>query len=150
MEASGHTGYRDGAMYLADKGVPMSLCTALSVGDLNRARALLAAHPGAIHERGPHDFAPMFYPAIGGGNVEAAALLLEHGCDVDQESMGSTGLHEAAARGHVELAAFLLEKGAALDAVGYKEDRAGGTPLQAAQAYKKDAMITFLKERGAS
>jgi hypothetical protein len=150
VEASGHTGYREGALYLLERGVPMSLCTALSVGELDRARAILVAYPNAIHERGPHDFAPMFYPAIGGGNVEAAELLLEHGCQVDQESQGSTALHEAAARGHIELAAFLLEKGATLDAVGYKLDRAGWTPLQAAQARGQGAMVAFLKERGAT
>jgi ankyrin repeat protein len=150
VEASGHTGYREGAHYLLDLGVPMSLCTALSVGDLGRARAILRSHPGAIHERGPHDFAPMFYAGIGGGSVEAAELLLEHGCDVDQESQGTTGLHHAAMRGHLDLVAYLLEKGAQLDAVGLSVDRGGWTPLQAARERGTADVVRLLEQRGAT
>ena len=49
----------------------------------------------------------MWYPAIGGGSVEAAELLLEYGTPVDQESLGNTGLHWAALRGHLDLTRFL-------------------------------------------
>ncbi len=150
VEACGHTGYREAIAYHLDHGVPMSLATALSFGDLKRARALLERHPGSIHERGPHDFAIMWYPAIGGDSVEAAQLLLEHGADVNQDSQGTIALHWAAMRGRLELAAFLLDEGARIDAVSYSFDRAGRTPLQLALEREQDKLVTLLRERGAT
>ena len=150
VEASAHTGARDIARYHLDAGLPQSLVTSLSIGDLARARALLAAHAGAIHERGPHDFAPLWYAAIGGGSVEAAELLLEHGTDVEQESLGTTALHWAAARGALDLIRFLADSGANLDAVGYKFDPAGQTPLQLATARGRDGAAALLRDLGAS
>lgn len=103
VEACGHTGNRPIMRLHLDHGVPQSLCTSLSLGHLDRARALLAGHPNAIRERGPHDFAPLWYASIGGGSVEAAELLLDAGAPVDQESLGTTALHWAARRGQLEL-----------------------------------------------
>ena len=149
VEACGHTGNREIIRYHLDHGVPQSLCTSLSVGDLPRARALLAQHPNAIHERGPHDFAPMWYAAIGGGSVEAAELLLEAGAEVDQGSQGTTALHWAAQRDHLDLMAFLVERGAALEQKGYNFDRAGHTPLQLARLRGRDAAAKLLLDLGA-
>jgi palmitoyltransferase len=130
--------------------VPQSVATSISVGDLARARALLTLHPGAIHERGPHDFALFWYAAIGGGSIEAAELLLEFGADLDQESLGTTALHWCALRGHLDLARFLVEMGAGIDAVGYKFDRDGQTPLQLAQARSQPEAARLLRDLGAS
>ena len=149
IEACGHTGNRDVMRLLLDRGLPMSVCTAVSIGDLGRARALLEANPGSVNERGPHDFAAMWYAAIGGGNVAAAELLLAFGAGVDQASRGTTALHQAAARGHRDLAAFLIERGADVSAVSYTFDRAGLTPLGLARARKQDSMARFLSDRGA-
>ena len=150
VEACGHLGNREIMRYHLDHGVPQSVCTSISVGDLPRAKALLAKYPAAIHERGPHDFALMWYAAIGGGDVAAAELLLDAGVDVDQESQGDTVLHWAAVRNQLDLVAFLAEKGANLDAVGYKFDRAGQTPLQAARQAEHGDMVTLLSDLGAS
>ncbi len=150
VEACAHTGYHEAMLYHLDHGVPMSLATAISLGDLDRARKLLALHPGAIHERGPHDFALMWYAPIGGDRVDAAQLLLEHGADPHQESQGTIALHWAAMRGRIELVNFLLEQGAPIDAVSYNFDRAGRTPLQLAQERGHDAIAKLLRERGAT
>src|SRR5262249_39074778 len=56
VEACGHIGNRPIMRFHLDHGVPQSVCTSISVGDLPRAKALLAQHPSAVHERGPHDF----------------------------------------------------------------------------------------------
>jgi cytohesin len=149
VEACAHTGNRTIMRYHLEHGVPQSLCTSLSVGDLGRAKALLAAHPAALRERGPHDFAPMWYSAIGGGSVEAAELLLDAGLEVDQESMGTTALHWAASRDHRDLMAFLVERGADPDAVGYKFDRNGQTPSQLARMRGRDGAADMLSELGA-
>ena len=149
VEACGHMGNRAIMRYHLDHGVPQSLCTSLSLGDLARARSLLARHPHAIHERGPHDFAPLWYAVIGRGGVEAAELLLAAGVPVDQESTGTTTLHWAAQAGQLDLIAWLVERGADIDAVGYKFERDGQTPLQSARERGRDDAARLLVDLGA-
>ncbi len=148
VEACGHTGQKEIIRFHLDHGVPQSLCTSLSVGDLTRAKAILQQHPGAIHERGPHDFAPMWYPIIGRLGAEGTEALLDAGADPDQESMGTTALHWAAMSGEREIAELLIARGADVGAVGYKFDRDGQTPKQLAQARGQSAMVTFLEDHG--
>jgi len=145
IEAPAHIGHRPIMRYLLDHGVPQSVATSISVGDLGRARALLEAHPDAIHERGAHDFPLFWYAAIGGGSIDAAELLLEFGADVDQESQMTTALHWAAQRDHVDLARWLIEHGADIDRVGYKFGRAGHTPLALARERGNDDVVRLLK-----
>ncbi|QDU68149.1 ankyrin repeat domain-containing protein [Engelhardtia mirabilis] len=146
IEACGHTGQAELIQVHLDHGAPLSLPTAISVGDLQHARWLLAQDPLLIHERGPHDFAVMWYPAIGGGSVEAAELLLEYGADLEQESGGETALHLAAWRGHDELVRYLVQRGARIDAVGYRQVRAGATPLDLALAGGHERVAASLRE----
>lgn len=149
IEACGHTGRRDIIRLHLDHGAPLSLPTAISLGDLDHARFLLDEDPLRVHERGPHDFALMWYASIGGGSVEAAELLLERGVPVDQESTGDTALHWAARSGQLDLIAFLAARGARLDAVGHKWDRAGVTPLQVALAAGRTEAARLLRDLGA-
>ncbi len=149
IEACGHTGQRDIIRLHLDHGAPLSLPTAISLGDLAHARWLLDNDPRLVHERGPHDFPVMWYPAIGGGSVEAAELLLSRGAPLEQESGGETALHWAALRGHAELVRYLVGRGADLEAVGYRQDRAGRTPLQLALSKDRDDAAKALRELGA-
>jgi ankyrin repeat protein len=91
----------------------------------------------------------MWYPAIGRGSVEAAELLLGHGADLEQESGGETALHWAAMRGHPELVRYLVDRGANIEGLGYRQDRAGRTPIQLAIANKRDGAASALRELGA-
>ncbi len=149
IEACGHTGQKEILRFHVDHGAPLSLPSAISLGDIAHARFLLEEDPRRVHERGPHDYALMFYPAIGGGSVEMAELLLEFGAPVDQATVGLTGLHWACRRGHQDLAAFLIESGAPLDAVGYTWDAAGQTPLQVAREHGREELARLLIDRGA-
>jgi len=144
IEACGHTGARPIIQVHLDHGAPLSLPTAISLGDLDHARWLLDNDPMLIHERGPHDFPVMWYPAIGQGSVEAAELLLAHGAPIEQESGGETALHRAAQRGHADLVSFLVESGADTEAVGYRQDRAGVTPLQLSLSKGHDEVAKLL------
>lgn len=101
-----------------------------------------------VDERGAHDFAVMWYPAIGGGSVEAARLLLERGADLEQEYLGTTALHYAVRSGHTDLVAYLLSQGADVNAVGRKFALVGETPLDIAVSRDTAGMTDLLIEAG--
>ena len=149
IEASAHTGARPIIRYHLDQGAPLSLPTAVSLGDRAAIERLLDHDATLIHERGAHDFPVMWYSLLGGGSVEMAELLVGRGASVDQESMGATTLHWCVLREDADLARWLIERGADPEAVGYKWDRAGQTPLQFAAAKGRTAMAALLREAGA-
>lgn len=149
IEACGHTGQRDIIRLHLDCGAPLSLPTAISLGDLEHARFLLAEDPLRVHERGPHDFALMWYPAIGEGSVEAAELLLDAGAPIEQESGGETALHWAVKRDAPELVRFLVERGAQLDPPSHRASRTGITPLALARKLEHRACADLLAAAGA-
>lgn len=150
VEAAAHTGQRPVVELLLERGAPYSLPTATTMGDAAWARRLLREDPERVRERGAHDFALMWYPAIGGGQVELADLYLSYGADVDQEHMGTTGLHFAARGGQEELVAFLLERGADPDALGRKFATSGETPLDLATAREAPRVVEILEAAGAT
>jgi len=149
IEASAHVGNRDLMRFHLDRGAPLSLPTAVSMGDAAMIRFLLDRDPGLVHERGAHDFALMHYAAIGRAGVEIAALLHERGAAIDQESQGLTTLHWSVRRGLPELSVWLIEHGADIEAVSYKWDRHGQTPLQVALEDKEDRQAKILRDAGA-
>ena len=149
IEACAHTGVRPIIRLHLDHGAPYSLPTAVSNGDIAHARFLLDDDPLRVHERGADDFAVLWYAAMGGDEVELAELLIDRGTPVDQESIGTTALHWCARRGRRELARFLIERGADPNAVGYRWDRAGQTPLQVALADGRDEGAAVLRYAGA-
>ena len=145
IEACAHIGRRDIIRFHLDLGAPLSLPTAIALGDREHAKWLLEHDANLIHERGAHDFPLMWYAAFGGGSIEMAELLLGHGAQVDQESNGTTALHCCVLRNHIELAHYLLERGASPRAVGFKWSREGQTPLQLARARKRPRLIDLLQ-----
>lgn len=149
IEAGAHVGNRDTMRFHLDHGAPLSLPTAVSIGDAATARFLLDRDPLLVHERGAHDFALMHYAAIGGGGVEFAELLHSRGAEIDQETVGLTTLHWSVRRGLPDLTVWLLEKGADVEAVAYKWDRRGQTPLQVALADGDEQQATLLRAEGA-
>ena len=144
IEACAHTSAGDIIRYHLDHGAPLSLPTAVSLGDLESISFWLERDPSLVHERGAHDFPLMWYAAHN-GSLEVAELLVHHGVEVDQESMGSTALHICASRGRTEFASWLLERGANPEAVGYARDRAGETPMQVAAAGGESQLAEMLR-----
>ena len=149
IEACAHTGARAIIRYHLDHGAPLSLPTAVSLGDLDTVSFWLERRPSLVNERGAHDFPLMWYAVLGGGSIEMAERLVQHGVPPDQESMGTTALHWCVRRRDTELAAWLIEHDADPEAVGYKWDRGGQTPLQIAAASGNTTMATLLKDAGA-
>ncbi len=144
IEASAHIGQRDLIRFHLDHGAPLSLPTAVSLGEQSVVKELLAADPRLVHERGAHDFPVFWYVVMGGGSVQMAELLLEMGVPVDQESLGATALHWCVVRNTTELASWLIEQGANRDAVAFKWSRNGHTPLQLAREHDNRRLIDLL------
>jgi ankyrin repeat protein len=144
IEACGHTGQKDIIRMHLDRGAPLSLPTAISLGDLAHARWLLDRDPALVWERGPHDIPLMWYTAIAGDSVDALELLVQHGADIAQESGGETVLHQAASRNRPVLTARLLELGANSQAVSYRQSAEGLTPVEnAVKRESADALAAF-------
>ncbi|HEX6811164.1 MAG TPA: ankyrin repeat domain-containing protein [Planctomycetota bacterium] len=149
IEACAHTGNRPIIRFHLDHGAPLSLPTAVALGDHDTIRFLLNRDPLLIHERGAHDFPVMWYVALGGCAPDTAELLHRHGASPDQESVGFTALHWCARSGERDLAAWLIEKGADVEALGFKFDRDGQTPLQLARAGEHREIAGLLEKAGA-
>jgi len=150
VEAAAHIGRKPVARLLLDRGAPYSLPTAGTMNDLAFAKRLLEEDRLRVNERGAHDFAMMWYPAIGGDGVDMAELLLEYGADIEQEYLGTTALHLAVRRGRENLTRYLLERGADPDAVGRKFVLSGETPLDLAQAQDSSRLTDILTAGGAT
>ncbi len=85
--------------------------------------------------------------AVGANNLEAMALLVAHGGDLDAADItGMTPLHVAAMLGRVDAAAWLLDHGAARDSA----DLFGDTPLHTAAVFGQGGVARLLVQRGAS
>ncbi|HEU4420158.1 MAG TPA: ankyrin repeat domain-containing protein [Planctomycetota bacterium] len=149
IEACAHTGNRPIIRLHLEHGAPLSLPTAVALGDHDTIRVLLDRDPLLIHERGAHDFPVMWYVPLGGGGVELAELLHRHGVAPDQESLGITALHWCARDDERELAAWLIAKGADVEALGFKFDRDGQTPLQVARTGEHREIAAMLEKAGA-
>lgn len=149
VDAAGHTGRVDIVEHLLAHGAPLSMVSAVVLGDARLVARLLDEAPDRIHERGPHDFALLWYASIGGGNLDMAELLIDRGAHVEtQHYLGTTALHFAALAGQLELAALLLEHGARVDRPGRKFGGEPQTPLQLAVEAGHTRMATLLRDRG--
>lgn len=145
IEASAHVGRADLVRFFLELGLPQSLLTSLTAGDLARARQLLAEDPRCIDERGPHDLPITFYPSFTGGNLDAAALLIDQGVDVGADKMGHTALHVAARMGQTELAELWLAAGA--DPGARTRDAAAATPVELARQQGHEQLAALLERK---
>lgn len=150
IEACAHTGARPIIRYHLEQGAPLSLPTAVSLGDAESVRFWLARDATLIHERGAHDFPLMWFALLGeereGEAVAMAELLVQHGAAVDQETMGTTALHLCAKHDVRDFAAYLLERGADPRAIGFKFHRDGRTPLEMALEEGHSGLAEMLRK----
>ena len=87
--------------------------------------------------------------ALGGHSPDLAAMLHdEYEVPLDQESAGNTALHWCVRRRRYDLAEWLLGAGADVNAVGYRWDRAGQTPLAVARQSGDAKFVQILQKAG--
>jgi len=117
-------GHKEIVELLMAKGATISLHTAVSSGDLDMLRRLIAK--GANVNAKDKDGRTPLHHAAEQNRDEFARILVTKGAGIDvQDNFALTPLHLAAVKGHKNIVEFLLEKGAEIDS----RDSAGRTPL---------------------
>jgi len=147
IEAASHTGHVAIAQWLAEKGAPVSTCTAALLGLGGHVKEAIAADPLSVHERGAHDIAILAYTAYGTEQPRIAETLLKAGASVNGRAFGLTTLHIAASKGYTELASILIDNGTDVN-MAVKTRGEMMTPLAVAIKEKQAKMEEFLKGRG--
>ncbi len=101
------------AAWLIARGATVDLHSAARLGLIDRIRGFLHAHPALVHARGGDGQFPLHFAA----NAEIAALLLDHGAEIDARDLDheSTAAQYAVCQGRPEVARFLLTRGAQPD-----------------------------------
>ena len=75
LGAAAHTGRREIARLLIDRGARMDIFAAAMLGELEVVKAMLKAHPSLIDSRGPHGIPLVTHAQMGG---DEAKPVLEH------------------------------------------------------------------------
>jgi hypothetical protein len=75
IDAAAHTGQREIALYLLERGARSTLFSAAMLGQLGAVRAALEADPGAARVLGPHSLTLLHHARAGG---DAARAVLEY------------------------------------------------------------------------
>jgi ankyrin repeat protein len=104
---------------------------ASAVGDAARVREVLEEDANRARAYTPDGFTALHFVAFFGGDPESAALLIDHGADVNavaRNPMRVTPLHSAAAGRHTAVAWLLIARGADVNAT----QEGGFTALHAA------------------
>lgn len=112
------------ADYLISRGASVDIHAAARLGRMDRLRELLAGDPGLVHARGGDGQLPLHFAAT----PEIAALLLDHGADIDARDIdheSTAAQYMACSRQFIEwrepcrhdVVRFLISRGAQTDIV---------------------------------
>jgi len=132
------------AVFLA--GCTPSLHDVIGRGDLEEARAMLAADPGLAADENELGKQPLQY-AVSYRQIDAMEALLQAGADVNAADFtGMTALHAAALLGWQDGARWLLAHGADMN----KRDHFGDLPSHTAAIHGQGGVLKILFEAGDS
>ncbi len=133
---------------LADAVSELDMFEAAALGRASRVAEVVDADPDAVRAEAADGFTALHLAAFF-GQLEVAAVLLEHGAAVDAQAGNPTRvhpLHSAAAGGHAAIAALLLERSADPDA----RQQGGFVPLHASAARGDEVTARLLLDHGAT
>ena len=127
---------------------------AVTKGDLERLKSLLAEHPEKLHLRfAPYEWS-LLHGAAQAGHLALVDYLLERGLDANDRERGDNTypMHWAAAGGHLEVVRRLADAGG--DVIGEGDDHAGGvigwaSCWEGCDDAAHRAVVDFLISRGA-
>ena len=132
---------------LLERGAPVSLFEAASLGDAQRVRQILDDQPELLAAYSHDGWTPL-HLAAHFGQLQVVDLLLARGAEVDVRStndLANIPLHAALAGGSRASARRLVKQGADVNAV----ETGGYTPLHQAADLGDAEMARFLVEHGA-
>jgi ankyrin repeat protein len=148
IQAAAHTGSRDMALFLIDRGARFDLFATAMLGQLTLFKATVETYPATLQVRGAHGIPLLSHAVLGEAPARGVLdYLLARGVDVNAQSRnGSTPLMAAVQTGQGETVRLLLSKGA--DA---RIKAANGGTALALSLKRGDASITqALKDAGAT
>jgi ankyrin repeat protein len=144
-----YDGRREIADVLRDRSPGLDLFEASAMGDTEAIKRGLGRSRKRASAYSPDGFTPLHLAAFF-GQVDAAALLVERGADLEAPSKNPRfpsvrPLHSAIAGGQRDVAVLLLEHGADVDA----KANGGWTPLHFAATSGDEELCRALLKRGA-
>jgi hypothetical protein len=148
LQAAAHTGSREMALFLLDRGARIDLFASTMLGQLNALKAMIDAFGNSIEVRGAHGIPLLSHAVVGEGPARGVFdYLLARRVDVNASANnGMTPLMMAVQTGQREIVEILLDKGADARA----KAKTGQTPLTLSLK-RGDAEITnLLKGAGAT
>lgn len=77
IEAAGHTGQKEIAHFLLDKGARINFFTLCMLGKTELVKRALGEFPNLVNAKGPHGFTPLHHANQGGADAKEVKALLE-------------------------------------------------------------------------
>jgi ankyrin repeat protein/beta-lactamase regulating signal transducer with metallopeptidase domain len=132
-------------------GATGSLHYAVSAGDIEKVRELIAQHTD-VNQRDDED-QTLLYRAVLMAHVDVAELLLNRGANIDaktpSDETGYTSLQLAADRGQLDMVKLLVARGADVNAKRQKEGHKDRTAKSYALGRNYKEIVEFLYAHGA-
>jgi ankyrin repeat protein len=140
LEASGHMGRADIMNYLLDRGAPLTVFAAASLGNAEDVAAFMGENPAlAGNTPGVHGISLLFHAALS-GNIEVAEMIVAKG----GIEAARDALHAAVVYGHRDMVVWLLDQGGDPNTLDWQNK----TTLDVAQARGHGEVADLIRERG--